>query len=120
MNPTLSDKTISELALDVLDMEGSELATIDGHYWLILGSKSTFIELSDRVYHAIIFSRFIKVQVKGNYNMFTEGGSAAKDANLSLEEYTYVLQNYKELDYFFQLAGSLRHSWSSSTSSCLI
>ena len=47
------------------------------------------------------FDSFVRVQESNRYNMMTEMGSASKEANLTTEEWCYILDNYDSLDASF-------------------
>lgn len=43
------------------------------------------------------FERFVRVQVEGRYNMYTEAMLAGQAAGLNHEDYYEVIDNYKDL-----------------------
>lgn len=49
------------------------------------------------------FKQYLKVQKEGKYNMITEGELARRSANLTREQYIFVIDNYKELYTQYEL-----------------
>ncbi len=43
------------------------------------------------------FLRYEKVRLSGKYNMLTESEQARKEAQLSREDYLYIIMNYSDL-----------------------
>lgn len=48
------------------------------------------------------FNAFVEVQKSGRYNMIMQASDAAKQAGLTLKEYTYVIVHYDELMSFIK------------------
>jgi len=48
------------------------------------------------------FLQYYRVQKKGNYNMITEVGKAAKAAGLTLDTYYYIQANYHTLRLIYE------------------
>lgn len=48
--------------------------------------------------HIEWFKRYLKVQIKGDYNMYTDAAKASEEAGLTPEQYIFVFNNYKLLD----------------------
>lgn len=74
------------------------LAVINGEYFIHKVESGSFLKLSEELYNAIIFTRFVIVRTIGNYNMFTEASSAAKDAQLDIMQYRWVMDNFEKLN----------------------
>lgn len=77
------------------------LAVVNGEYFIHKLGSGSFLKLSEELYNAIIFTRFVIVRTIGNYNMFTEASSAAKDTQLDIIQYKWVMDNFEKLNQIY-------------------
>lgn len=77
------------------------LAVVNGEFFIHKIGSGSFLKLSEELYNAIIFTRFVIVRTIGNYNMFTEASSAAKDAQLDIIQYKWVMDNFEKLNQIY-------------------
>ena len=80
---------------------GIRLAIINGEYFIHKVGSGSFLKLSEELYNAIIFTRFVIVRTIGDYNMFTEASNAAKDAQLDVIQYKWVMDNFGKLNQIY-------------------
>lgn len=95
INLTLDDGCKLQLKPDI------RLAVINGEYFIHKVGSGFFLKLSNELYNAIIFTRFVIVRMIGKYNMFTEASNAAKDAQLDIIQYKWIMDNFEELDQIY-------------------
>ena len=91
INLTLDDSRKLQLKSNI------RLAVINGEYFIHKVGSGSFLKLSNELYNAIIFTRFVIVRMIGKYNMFTEAPNAAKDAQLDIIQFKWIMDNFENL-----------------------
>lgn len=68
---------------------------IDHH--LVMLHRRTFENIAKKDPDRAKFFKYLRVQESGKYNMIMDANAAAQEAELSLDDYFYVIKNYSEL-----------------------
>ena len=122
-NDATENKMFNDIQIDAINLtldQGRKLqlksdirlAVVNGEYFIHKLGSGSFLKLSEELYNAIIFTRFVIVRTIGNYNMFTEASSAAKDAQLDIIQYKWVMDNFEKLNQIYpNIISTIEHKY---------